>query len=77
MVPTGGQHFNRQAERMIRIFKKQMWRSFEGKKYMHEETCTILQEAAQVVNNRLLVRGPWAEGNLLCPEDLMMGKAIG
>jgi hypothetical protein len=44
---------------------------------MHEETCTILQEAVQVVNNRLLVTGPWAEGNPLCPEDLMMGKTIG
>jgi hypothetical protein len=36
---------------MIGILKKQMWRSFEGKKYKHDETCTILKEAAQVVNS--------------------------
>jgi hypothetical protein len=29
LVPPGGQHFNRQAERMIGILKKQIWRSFK------------------------------------------------
>jgi hypothetical protein len=51
LVPTGGQHFNRHAERMIGILKKQIWRSFEGTKYTHEETCTLLQEAAQEANS--------------------------
>jgi hypothetical protein len=74
LVPTGGQHFNRQAERMIGILKKQIWRSFEGRKYTHEETCRLPQEATQVVNSRPLTAGPWAEGNPLSPEDLMMGK---
>jgi hypothetical protein len=31
LVPTGGQHFNGLAERMIGLIKKQIWRSFEGK----------------------------------------------
>jgi hypothetical protein len=57
----GGQHFNRQAERIIGILKKQILRSFIGKKYTHEETCTILQEAVQVVNSRPLTAGLWAE----------------
>jgi hypothetical protein len=35
LVPTGRQHFNRHAERMIGILKKQIWRSFEGTKYTH------------------------------------------
>jgi hypothetical protein len=52
LVPTGGQHFNGQAERMIGLIKRQIWRSFEGRKYSHEETITILQEAAQVINSR-------------------------
>jgi hypothetical protein len=39
LVPTGGQHFNGQAERMIGILKKQVHQSFEGRKYTHEETC--------------------------------------
>jgi hypothetical protein len=38
LIPTGGQHFNGQAERMIGIIKKQIWRSSEGRKYTHEET---------------------------------------
>ncbi len=75
LVPTGGQHFNGQAERMIGLIKKQIWRSFEGKKHSHEETITILQEATQVVISRPLTCSPWAEGRPLCPEDLMLGKA--
>jgi hypothetical protein len=59
---------------MIGILKKQMWRSFEGKKYTHKETCTILQEAVQVVNSRPLATGSWAEGAPLCPKDLMMER---
>jgi hypothetical protein len=43
LVPTGGENFNGQAERMIGLIKKQIWRSFEGRKYSHEETVTILQ----------------------------------
>ncbi len=75
LVPTGGQHFNGLAERMIGLIKKQIWRSFEGKKYSHEEIVTFLQEAAQVINSRPLVRNPWTEGRPLCPEDLMLGRA--
>jgi hypothetical protein len=59
---------------MIGILKKQMWRSFEGKKYTHKENCTILQEAVQVVNSRPLATGSWAEGTSLCPKDLMMER---
>jgi hypothetical protein len=41
LVPTGGQHFNGQAERMIGLIKNQLWRTFEGKKHSHEETITL------------------------------------
>ncbi len=75
LVLTGGQHFNRQAERMIGVLKKQIWRNFEGRKYTHEETCMILQETTQVVNSRPLMAGSWAEGDPLRSEDLMKGKA--
>jgi hypothetical protein len=74
LIPMGGQHFNGKVERMIGILKKQVHQSFEGKKYMHEEMCTILQEAAQIVNSRPLAAGPWAEKEPLCPEDLMLEK---
>ncbi len=75
LVSTSGEHFNGQAERMIEILKKQIWRSFEGRKYTHEEMCTVLQEAAQVVNSHPLTAGPWAERDSLCPEDVMLGRA--
>jgi hypothetical protein len=44
LVPTGGQHFNGQAERMIGLIKQQLWRTFEGKRLTHEETLTVLQK---------------------------------
>ncbi len=73
-VPTGRQHFNGQTEKIIGVLKKQIWRSFEGRKYTHKETCTILQEAMQVVNSRPLTAGLWAERDPLCPEDLMLSR---
>jgi hypothetical protein len=75
LVPTGGQHFNGEGERRIGLVKKQIWQSFEGKKYSHEETITILQEAAPVINSRPLTCNPWAEGRPLCPEDFMLGRS--
>jgi hypothetical protein len=75
LVPTGGQHFNGQAERMIGLIKKQLWRSFEGKRYSHEEIITILQEVTQVINSRPLGRNPRPEGEPLCVQDLMLGRA--
>jgi hypothetical protein len=75
LVPTGGQNFNGQAERMIGLIKKQIWRSFEGRKYSDDETVTILQEAARVVNSRPLACNPWAEDRPLCPENVMLGRA--
>jgi hypothetical protein len=36
---------------------------------------TILQDAAQVVNNRSLAASPWDEKEPLCPEDLMLVRA--
>jgi hypothetical protein len=47
LVPTGGQHFNGQAERMIGLIKKQLWKTFEGKKLSHEETLILLVEPSR------------------------------
>jgi hypothetical protein len=64
---------------MIGLIKRQIWQSFEGKKYSkkysHEETVTILQEAAQVINSKPLGCNPWPEGEPLCPQDLMLRRA--
>jgi hypothetical protein len=34
LVPTGGQHFNGQAERMIGLIKKQLWKILKEKGYL-------------------------------------------
>jgi hypothetical protein len=75
LVPTGGQHFNGQAERMIGLIKQQLWRTFEGKRLSHEETTTILAEAVHKINSRPLTWNPRSEGAPLCVQDLMLGRA--
>jgi hypothetical protein len=74
-VPTGGQHFNGQAERMIGLIKKQLRKTFEGKKLSHEETLTLLVEAAQKINSRPIMRNLRPEGDPLCVQDLMLRRA--
>jgi hypothetical protein len=75
LVPTGGQHFNGQAERMIGLIKKQLWQTFEGKKHSHEETLTLLVESVQKINSRPITRNPRPEGEPVCVQDLMLGRA--
>jgi hypothetical protein len=75
LVPTGGQHFNGQAERMNGLIKKQLWKTFEGKKLSHEETLTLLVEAVQKINSRPITQNPRPEGEPLCVQDLMLGRA--
>ncbi len=75
VVPTGGQHFNGQAERMIGLIKKQLWKIFEGKRQSHEETLTLLAEAVQKINSRPITWNPRPEGEPFCVQDLMLGRA--
>jgi hypothetical protein len=75
LVPTGGQHFNGQTERMIGLIKKQLWKTFEGKKLTHKKTLTVLAEAVQRINSRPLTWNPRPEGEPLCAQDLMLGRA--
>jgi hypothetical protein len=63
LVPTGGQHFNGQAKRMIGLIKKQLWKIFEGKRLSHEETLTLLAEAVQKINSRPITWNPRPEGS--------------
>jgi hypothetical protein len=60
---------------MIGLIKKQLWRTFEGKKASHEETLTLLAEAVQKINSRPITLNPRAEGEPLCIQDLMLGRA--
>jgi hypothetical protein len=60
---------------MIGLIKKQLWKTFEGKKLTHEETLTVLAEAIQKINSRPLTWNPRPEGEPLCVQDLMFGRA--
>jgi hypothetical protein len=60
---------------MIGLIKKQLWRIFEGKKLSHEETVTLLAEAVQKINSRPITLNPRSEGEPLCVQDLMLGRA--
>jgi hypothetical protein len=60
---------------MIGLIKKQLWKTFEGKKLSHEETLTLLAEAVQKINSRPITRNPRPEGEPLCVQDLMLGRA--
>jgi hypothetical protein len=60
---------------MIGLIKKQLWKTFEGKKLTHEETLTVLAEAVQKINSRPLTWNPRPEGEPLCVQDLMLGRA--
>ncbi len=57
------------------LIKKQLWKTFEGKKLTHEETLTVLAEAVQKINSRPLTWNPRPEGEPLCVQDLMLGRA--
>ncbi len=76
LVPTGGQHLNGLAEQMIGMLKKQMHRSFEGRRYSHEEVYTFLQETAHVVNSRMLHLSQWTKADPICLVDLLLGRVM-
>jgi hypothetical protein len=60
---------------MIGLIKKQLWKTFEGKELSHEETLTLLVEAVQKINRRPITQNPRPEGEPLCVQDLMLGRA--
>ena len=49
LVPTGGQHYNGQAERIIGTLKPCLERTLVDKRMGLEEVTTVLREAAMVV----------------------------
>jgi hypothetical protein len=59
---------------MIGLIKKQLWKTFEGKR-LSQETLTLLVEAVQKINSRPITRNPTSEGEPLCVQDLMQGRA--
>jgi hypothetical protein len=58
-----------------RVDQEALWKVFEGKRLSHEETLTLLAEAVQKINSRPITRNPRPEGEPLCVQDLMLGRA--
>jgi hypothetical protein len=77
LVPTGAQHFNGQAERMIGLLKPCLEQPIAGKRYSYGELATVMAEAAQVVNSRPIARGSEdaQAGGPITPLHLQLGRA--
>jgi hypothetical protein len=77
VVPTGGQHFNWQAERMIGILKRCLEGALTGKRCTMGEMGTVMAEAAQMVNSRPIARstGDPESGGPITPLHLLLGRA--
>jgi hypothetical protein len=79
LVPTGGQHHNGHAERVIGMMKLCLAQTLEGKRCSLMELATVLSEAAQAVNSRPIARSkpsedPTSEGPIT-PLHLQLGRA--
>ncbi len=77
LVPTGAQHFNGQAERMIGLLKPCLEQVIAGKRYSYGELATVMAEAAQVVNSHPIARGSEdvLAGGPITPLHLQLGRA--
>jgi hypothetical protein len=77
LVPTGAQHFNGQAERMIGLLKPCLEQAVAGRRYSYGELATVMAEAAQVVNSRPIARGSedTQAGGPITPLHLQLGRA--
>ncbi len=78
LVPTGAQHFNGQAERMIGLLKPCLEQAIAGKRYSYGELATVMAEAAQVVNSHPIAPGSedTQAGGPITPLHLQLGRAM-
>jgi hypothetical protein len=67
VVPTGAQHFNGQAERMIGLAKFCLEQVLENKVATFGELATALKEAEYMLNSRPLAIKPGSDPNMLGP----------
>jgi hypothetical protein len=78
IVPTGGQHYNGQAERLIGLLKRCLESTMVNHRLMLGELNTVVAEATQLVNSR-----PIAEntndpetGGPITPLHLQLGRPL-
>jgi hypothetical protein len=74
IVPTGGQHYNDQAERLIGLLKKCLEGALNNRRL---ELSTVVAEAAQTVNSRPIAKntGDPETGGPITPLHLQLGRA--
>ncbi len=77
IVPTGGQHYNSQAERLIGLLKRCLEGTLSGRRLTLGELSTVVAEAAQVVNSRPIAKntGDPETGGPITPLHLQLGRA--
>ncbi len=77
IVPTGGQHYNGQAERLIELLKRCLEGALNNRRLTLGELSTVVAEAAQTVNSRPIAKNtgdPEARGPIT-PLHLQLGRA--
>jgi hypothetical protein len=77
IVPTGGQHYNGQAERLIGLLKKCLESTMAKHRFTLSEFSTMVAKAAQLVNSRTIVRDSEdpKTGGPITPQHLLLGWA--
>jgi hypothetical protein len=77
IVPTGGQHYNGQAERLIGLLKRCLEGGLNNRRFTLGELSTVVAEAAQTVNSRPIARntGDPETGGPITPLHLQLGRA--
>jgi hypothetical protein len=77
IVPTGGQHYNGQAERLIGLLKRCLEGTLNNRRLTLGELSTMVAEAAQTVNSRPIAKntGDPETGGPITPLHLQLGRA--
>ncbi len=77
IVPTGGQHYNGQAEILIGLLKRCLEGALGNRRLTLGELSTVVAEAAQIVNSRPIAKntGDPETGGPITPLHLQLGRA--
>ncbi len=77
IVPTGGQHYNGQAERLIGLLKRCLEGTLNNRRLTLGELSTVMAEAAQIVNSRPIAKntGDPETGGPITLLHLQLGRA--
>jgi hypothetical protein len=77
ILPTGGQHHNGQAERLIGLLKRCLESTLNSRRLTLGELSTVVAEAVQAVNSRPIAKntGDPETGGPITPLHLQLGRA--